>query len=114
MLVWIAIALFITAALLGLRILLAILKDKPTPKPFVLSHGPLAALAIVLLIIEVVRGNTDGLLITSLIIFILAAIGGFTLYTLDMLKKDIPKPIAIAHPIVAATGLAVLIFYALQ
>src|SRR5438552_322639 len=50
MLVTIAIVLFIIAAMFGLVILTAILRDRPTPKPFVIIHGPLAATAIVLFI----------------------------------------------------------------
>lgn len=114
MLIQAAIILFIIAALFGLVILTAILRDKPTPKPFVIIHGPLAATAIVLLIIDVVKGHTESLLIASLIIFVIAALGGFALYTLDTLKKRIPKPLAILHPLIAISGLIVLIIYALQ
>jgi hypothetical protein len=114
MLILAAICLFIIAAGFGLVILTAILRDQPTPKPFVLIHGPLAALAIVLVVIDVARGHAAGLLIASLIIFIVAAIGGFTLLTLDTLHKRIPKPLAILHPLIAVTGLIVLIVYALQ
>ncbi len=114
MLIQAAIVLFCIAAIFGLVILTAILKNRPTPKLFVLLHGPLAAIAIVLLIIDVVKGHTEALLIASLVIFIIAALGGFFLYTLDTLKKQIPKPLAILHPLIAVTGLIVLIIYALQ
>lgn len=114
MLIHAAIILFIIAALFGLVILTAILRDKPTPKPFVIIHGPLAATAIVLLIIDVVKGHAESLLIASLVIFVIAALGGFALYTLDTLKKRIPKPLAILHPLIAISGLIVLIIYALQ
>jgi len=114
MLITAAIIIFIIAALFGLVILTAVLRDRPTPKPFVIIHGPLAATAIVLLIIDVVKGHTEALLIASLIIFIIAALGGFVLYTLDTLKKRIPKPLAILHPLIAVAGLIVLIVYAFQ
>lgn len=114
MLITAAIIIFILAALFGLVVLTAVLRDRPTPKPFVIIHGPLAATAIVLLIIDVVKGHTEALLIASLIIFIIAALGGFVMYTLDTLKKRIPKPLAILHPLIAVSGLIVLIIYALQ
>ncbi len=114
MLITAAIVIFIIAALFGSIILTAILRDRPTPKPFVIIHGPLAATAIVLLIIDVVKGHSESLLIASLVIFIIAALGGFALYTLDSLKKRIPKPLAILHPLIAVAGLIVLIIYALQ
>ena len=114
MLILTAIALFVIAACFGLVILTAILKDQPTPKLFVAMHGPIAASALVLLIIDIVKGHTEGLLIASVIIFVLAAMGGFYLYTMDMLKKPIPKIAALLHPLTAATGLVVLIIYALS
>ena len=114
MLIYAAIALFITAAMFGSIILRAILRNKPTPKPFVIIHGPLAVTAIALLIIDVAKGHTEPLLIASLAIFIAAALGGFFLYTIDSSKKRIPKPIAIIHPLVAISGLIVLIIYALK
>src|SRR5947209_14871846 len=114
MLITAAIIIFIIAAIFGLVILTAILRDRPTPKPIVIIHGPLAAIAVVLLIIDVAKGHTESLLIASLIIFIVAALGGFVLYTFDTLKKRIPKPLAILHPLIAMTGLIILIVYALQ
>ena len=114
MLITAAIIIFIIAALFGSVILTAILRDRPTPKPFVIIHGPLAATAIMLLIIDVVKGHTESLLIASLVIFIIAGLGGFAIYTLDSLKKRIPKPLAILHPLIAVAGLIVLIIYALQ
>ena len=107
-----AIILFLIAAIFGLITLTAILRDRPTPKPAVLTHGPIAALALILIIIDIARGHTEALLITALVILLIAALGGFILFSLDMLKKHIPKTLAIVHPIVAVTGVIVLIIYA--
>lgn len=110
-----AIILFIIAAIFGLVILTAILKDKPTPKPFVFIHGPVAAIALIIVIINLVmQGFASPLLITSVVLFVLAAIGGLTLLTIDMTNKPIPKKIAMMHPLVAAAGLIALIIYVLQ
>jgi len=114
MLVQIAIVVFIIAAIFGLIILTAILRNKETPKPAVLIHGPLAAVGLVLLIVDVVKGHTEALLVASLIIFILAAVGGFTLLAFDTLKKRIPKPLAILHPLIAICALVILIIYAVK
>jgi hypothetical protein len=54
------------------------------------------------------------LLLTSIILFILAALGGLTLFTIDMKHKPIPKFLALLHPLLAVIGLIVLIIYALQ
>ena len=108
----IAIGLFIIAAMFGLFILFAVLQDRPTPKGAVFTHGPLAAAALIIVLYYIFTGNySDGLLITSAVIFVLAAAGGLTMFTFDMMGKPIPKVIAIIHPIAAATALIMLIVY---
>jgi hypothetical protein len=108
-----AIILFLVAAIFGLILLPAILQDIPTPKPAILLHGSFAALALLLIVIYILIYGADPLLITSLILFIIAALGGITLVTLDIKKKPIPKLLAIIHPLIAAAGLVVLIIYVL-
>src|SRR5262245_15156761 len=109
-----AIMLFLIAAIFGLIILTAILKNQPTPKSIVFTHGPIAALALILVIIYSIRGHTEPLLITSIVLFILAALGGLTLFTIDMRNKPIPKLLAVIHPIVAVIALISLIIYVLR
>jgi len=108
-----AIGLFVLAAVFGLILLTAILKDKPTPKPVVFIHGGVAVVALSLVIFYTFQNNWTGP-ITSIVIFILAALGGLTMFTMDMSKKPVPKWIAIIHPLVAVTGLVTLILYVLQ
>lgn len=113
MLLKIAIALFIIGAIFGLIVLTAILRDRPTPKPVVVFHGLFVATGLVLVLIAVLTGQWDKLLMASLGLFVLAALGGFTLLFNDLSKKPIPKWLAIGHPLVAAAGLICLIVYVL-
>lgn len=106
----IAIGLFILAACFGLVVLLKILTDKPTPKLVVFSHGLIAATAL-LLVLYTAWNNPQGLLLASLVIFVLAALGGFTLLSFDLRHKPIPKLLAVAHPFVAVIGLLILIVF---
>lgn len=108
-----AIGLFILAAFFGLIVLVAILTNRPTPKPVVLIHGGFALTALSILIYFIVKNHGIGP-ITSLVLFVLAALGGLTLFTMDMSKKPIPKAIAIVHPLVAAAGLITLILYVIR
>lgn len=108
-----AIILFLIAALFGLVILIAILEDRPSHKRVVLLHGVLAGSAIFLMIMYLFMAGSSPLLITSLVLFILAALGGLTLVTLDMKKKSIPKLLAVLHPVIAIAGLVALIIYVL-
>ena len=114
MLVTIAIILLMLAVSVGVFILKAVLKNQATPKPFVFLHGPLAITAIVLLIVNIYKGHTEGLLFASVVILIGAALGGLTMFTMDMCNKRFPKSLAIIHPIAGITGLIVLIIYAFQ
>lgn len=108
-----AIGLFVLAALFGLILVTAVLKDKPTPKPVVFIHGGVAVIAVLLVIYYIIQNHGSGPIL-SLVLFILAALGGLTMFTIDMQNKPIPKWIAIVHPLVAAAGLIALIFFVVQ
>lgn len=110
---YLAIGLFVLAAPFGLILLTAILRNQPTPKPVVFIHGSLAVLALLLVILFIIRHDGTGP-ITSLVLFILAALGGLTLFSIDIRNKPIPKWIAVVHPIVAVIALLTLIFYAIK
>lgn len=108
----IAIALFIIAAMFGLFILFAVLRNQPTPKGAVFTHGPIAATALLILLYGIFYGgHSGGLIITSATLFVLAALGGLTMFAFDMLGRPIPKKIAIIHPLVAVFALILLIVY---
>jgi len=112
MLLYITIGLFIIGAIFGAIVLTAILTNKPTPKPIVFFHGAFVATALVLLLIAFFKaGHTGKLLEFSLGFFIIAALGGFTLFFIDMQKKRIPKLLAVFHPLLAVVGLVLLITY---
>lgn len=109
-----ALILFVLAALFGLIILKAILKNKHTPKPIVLLHGSAAILAILIIASYIAAGHAATLLLTSLVLFVLAALGGLVMVTKDVQGKPIPKAIALIHPLIGLAGLIVLIIYMLQ
>lgn len=49
------------------------------------------------------------MLFFAVALFILAALGGLTLFTLGLKKKPVPKLLAIIHPLVAIAGLITLV-----
>lgn len=104
-----AVALFLIAATFGGAILTALLQDKPRNKIVLYLHGSLAVIAILLMAGYLILFGGDLLLIISLILFILAALGGLTLFTLGMKKKPVPKWLALIHPLVAIAGLITLV-----
>ena len=109
----VAIVLFIIAALFGLFVLVHILRNKPTPKAFVFIHGSIAVIAV-LIVAYATFLRANPWLIASLSVFIIAALGGLTLFSFDMSKKPIPKLLAVVHPLVAVIGLLILIAYVIQ
>lgn len=105
------IILFALAAVLGLILITKVLKDEETPKAVVYSHGAAAATALVLLIIAYMNQGTS-LLLTSLLIFIVAALGGFVMFGRDISGKRFPKWLAVVHGLAAITAFVFLLFAA--
>lgn len=107
-----SILLFAAAALLGIYLLSFILRNKETPKKVAFTHGPLAALGLVLLIIYSLTHQPAPII--SLVIFILAAMGGSMLLYRDLTGKPIPKWMAIGHGVTALIGFVFLIIFAIK
>lgn len=106
-----SIILFALAAVLGLIIADAIFKGKETPKPVVYAHGAIAATGLVILVIYALQ-NPDHFPLVSLIIFVVAALGGFYLFANDMKKKPGPKAVVIIHALAAVTAFTLLLLFA--
>ncbi|MBL7931523.1 MAG: hypothetical protein JNL60_06465 [Bacteroidia bacterium] len=107
------IALFALSAVLGLIILINWLTKKNAPRGVVYSHGLVAALALVLLIVYAVQ-NPDNFPKASIILFVIAALGGFYMFFNDLKKKTSPLAIAFIHALLAVAGFIMLLAYALM
>ncbi len=105
------IILFAIAAVLGMVLITKVLKDQETPKAVVYSHGAAAAIALVLLIIAYTNQG-DSLLMISILVFIVAALGGFVMFGRDISQKTIPKWLAVVHALAAVTGFVLLLIAA--
>jgi peptidoglycan/LPS O-acetylase OafA/YrhL len=108
--IYIAIGFFALAALLGMYLLSFVLRGKETPKAIVFTHGPLAAIGIVLLIVYILKGGPDPW--ESLTLFILAALGGIYMVFRDLTGRPIPRLLAVAHGLLAVTGFVLLLVFA--
>ena len=106
---FLAIALIVIAALFGLYLLSYVLQNKNTPKGIAFIHGPLAALGLIILIIYALFYKPAP--IVSIILFILAAFGGFILIYRDITGKSVPKWLAIGHGLTAIVGFGFLILF---
>lgn len=108
-----AIIFFAVGAIFGLTVLLKAEKGLETPKPLVFIHGLLVATGLVLVLI-VVLGSSGSSPVASLVIFVIAALGGFTLLSFDLQKKPLPKALLYLHPVIAAVALVFLIIFVLK
>ena len=104
-----AIILFALAALLGLYLLSFVLRDKNTPKGIAFIHGPVAAAGLIILIIYALFNSPSP--IVSIILFILAALGGIMLFYRDITGKSLPKWMAIGHGVTAVVAFILLIVF---
>ncbi|MDQ3022305.1 MAG: hypothetical protein M3R36_17305 [Bacteroidota bacterium] len=68
--IYTSIVFFSLAAILGMVLLSFILSNKATPKAIVFTHGPLAAVGLILLIIYTVNSTAGS--IESVILFVMA------------------------------------------
>lgn len=104
------IAFFALAAIMGLTLLSYVLRSKETSKPVMILHGLFAAIALVLLIIYT-TGNNPGP-VESVILFVIAALGGFIMAARDLSGKTVPKWLAVVHGLVAVIGFITLLVFA--
>ena len=111
----VALVLFGLAALGGLVLATQRLRGAPQPAlPVALVHGAAAAAGLVALIIAVIDGAVPPIARTALIVFLVAALGGFFLFAQHMQKKPLPIPVMIVHALVAVTGFVLLLLGALR
>lgn len=108
-LIYTAIGLFALAALIGLYMLTLVLQKKQVPKGLAITHGLLAATALVLLIIDMVKNGADTVQIV--VLFIITALGGIVLFARDITGRSLPKSLAIVHGLLAVTGFIFLLIY---
>ncbi len=108
-----AIFLFLIAIAFGIAVLTALLEERSAPTRAIFLHGFMAATALLLVLIYLFINGTAPLLVASVTLLILGALGGFTLFTLNRKGKPAPKLLVILHPIVAVSGLVILVIYVL-
>ena len=103
------ILLFAVAAVFGLTLIIPVLQGRTPTRAFVFIHGGVAAIALVMLIIRYVD-EMSAVPQISVILFVVAALGGFVLFSRDLQKKSIPKGLALIHAGAAVAAFLILLF----
>lgn len=107
---YVILVLFAISAVLGLIILSRWLTHKDASKSVVYSHGIAAATGLVLLIIYAVQTPLNYPKI-SIILLVIAAIGGLYMFFNDLRKKNSPMAIAFIHALLAVGGFILLLIF---
>jgi hypothetical protein len=103
------VGLFAIAAIGGLTLAGMKFMGKELPIPLALLHGAFAAAGLVTLILNVVENRMNRLMDISLGLFVIAALGGFVLFSLQLMKKAQPASLIAVHGLVAVISFAVLL-----
>lgn len=103
---------FVLAALGGIFMIAKVLSDKRPPRAVAYIHGILGATAYGVFLFYSFGAQSG--LITGITIFLtIAVLGGLALFSIDTIKKKVPKAGAILHATAAITGVILLLVYAL-
>jgi hypothetical protein len=106
----IAIVLFAVAAVVGLSMAVAHFRGQTPPKLAVaLLHGLFAASGLVVLLIGVMQLGAGGKPAIALGLFLVAALGGFTLLSFHLRGRALPNGLIIGHAVLAVAGFLTLL-----
>lgn len=105
----VAAVIFAVAALGGAFLAYRHLQGLPLPGLVAVIHGVAAATALVLLLIAVLADDVNGLATTALVIFVVAALGGFYLASFHFRDDRRPTPLVVGHGLIAVVGFVTLL-----
>jgi membrane-associated protease RseP (regulator of RpoE activity) len=108
--IYAAIALFALSAVLGIAILIKWLTKKNASRAVVYSHGIVAAIALVILVVYALQ-NKNNYPQVSLILFIIAALFGFYMFFRSLQQKMSPLTVAFIHALLAVGGFVMLLAF---
>ncbi len=103
------VGLFAIAAIGGLTLAGMKFAGRELPIPLALLHGAFAAAGLVTLILNVVENRMNTLMNIALVLFVIVALGGFTLFSLHLMKKRQPTVLIVAHGLGAVISFIVLL-----
>lgn len=103
-----AVIVFALAAVGGLYLATRHLKGSPPPIAVALIHGAVAATGLVLLVLYVLQAGDNQALI-ALVLFLLAALGGFVLFAKHLKGSALSKGLIAGHATLAVIGFLLLL-----
>jgi FtsH-binding integral membrane protein len=104
------VALFAIAAVIGLFLLKDWISKRTPSRVAVYIHGGIAATGLVLLLVYALQ-NPSNYPQASILLFVVAALGGFYLFYTDLIKKPAPNGVAVIHALVAVGAFVTLLLF---
>lgn len=102
--------LFAVAALGGLVLARMHLKDDDAPLGLAAVHGLFGAAGLVVLVWFVLQNGAGGMLWGAVVLFVLAALGGFVLITKHLRGESLSSGLIYTHGGAAVIGFVLLLF----
>jgi hypothetical protein len=112
--IYVPIILFTIAAAGGLTLVIMKFNGKGLPWPLVIGHGIFAASGLIALIINVFQNTQNFLMNLALVLFLIVAIGGFTVLSFHLRKKKQPNSLILIHGAAAVISFTLLIIAVLS
>jgi hypothetical protein len=111
-----ALIVLLLAAIGGATLVAIRLRGAPWPPLWLaIVHGLVAATGVGILIYAAATTELPGLAIAALVVFVLAALGGATLFLgFHMRSKALPIPFVLGHGLIAVTGYVLLLIAYMQ
>jgi hypothetical protein len=103
-----ALTAFAVAAVGGAILAYLRIVKKDVSMPLALAHGLFGAIGLVLLAFGLSRTGGTGLTV-ALAIFVLAALGGFTLFSFHLRSRPMPVFLVLVHGAAAVTAFVILL-----
>lgn len=103
-----ALIVFAIAALGGATLAYMRIVKKDVSMPLALVHGLFAATGLVLLVLSIANGAGSGIK-SALIVFLIAALGGFTLFSFHLRTRPLPVPLVLIHGSAAVVAFLILL-----
>lgn len=110
MMTYLPVILFAIAAVGGLTLAIIKFSGKELPWSIVIGHGVFAASGLVALIVNALQTGQNSLTNVAVILFLITAVGGFTVLGFHLTKKTQPAPLIIVHGLAAVISFVVLLF----
>jgi hypothetical protein len=104
-----SIALFLVAALFGLYMAARVFGGNLPPWIAVILHGVLAASGLLVLIYALFLGAQSAAAMIGAVLLVIAALGGFFMFSYQLRKAMPPKAVVVVHALAAVLGVVCLI-----